>query len=176
MNIREFYNRVNNCREDIIAKFLNILKEQDIPYAVIGGVAVNAYCKPVLTEDFDCVVALEKLQNLRQMVKEAGFKVKKHPYTLEIKSALSDIRIQIQLDNFYQSFIKYAKLRNVLGYKMKVATKEDVLMSKIRAYKEPTRKISKRIKDLADIRRLIEKYPNLEKLVPEDVKKDYMLK
>lgn len=57
-----------------------------------------------------------------------------------------------------------------MGYKMKVATLEDVLQGKVWAYSDKERRNSKRQKDLADIFRLIEAYPNLKNLLPESLK------
>ena len=48
---------------------------------------------------------------------------------------------------------------------MRVASPEDTLTGKIRAWSDPKRRQSKRLKDLADIARLVESHPHLwEKL------------
>ncbi len=172
MTQREFYNKVTNSKEDILEKFLKILNKYKIPYAVIGGVACNAYCEPVVTQDVDCVVPLGKIDELVEILKKEGFKVKKFPYSINITQESSDIRIQIQLDKDYEPFLKRTISKEVMGYKMQVARKEDVLISKIKAYKDKTRRLSKRTKDLSDIQRLIENYPELLKLVPDDIKDD----
>ena len=54
---------------------------------------------------------------------------------------------------------------------MKVAAVEDVLQGKIWAYLDEQRRKSKRQKDLADIFRLVEAYPNLKDLLPESIRK-----
>ena len=61
-------------------------------------------------------------------------------------------------------------MKDVMGYKMKVAAIEDVLQGKIWAYSDEQRRKSKRQKDLADIFRLIETYPHLKDLLPESLK------
>jgi hypothetical protein len=76
----------------------------------------------------------------------------------------SDVRIQIQRDNRYQEFINNAILTNVMGYRMKVAAKEDLIYGKIWASQDQTRDELKKEKDILDIHRLIEKYPSLKKL------------
>jgi hypothetical protein len=50
-----------------------------------------------------------------------------------------------------------------------VASLEDVLRGKVWAAQDPTRRASKRQKDLADIARLLEAYPTLRDQVPEDI-------
>jgi hypothetical protein len=56
---------------------------------------------------------------------------------------------------------------------MKVASVEDVLQGKIWAYLDDQRRRSKRQKDLADIFRLIEVYPSLEKKLPKSIKERF---
>jgi len=60
-------------------------------------------------------------------------------------------------------------LRNLLGLMLPVATLPDVLQGKIWAAQDPDRRASKRQKDLADIARLLEAYPELRPRVPEEI-------
>lgn len=81
----------------------------------------------------------------------------------------SALRVQIQTDERYKSFVERAVDRDVLGVKMPVAALEDVLQGKIWAVSDPQRRGSKRQKDLADIARLIEQYPHLKEQVPPEI-------
>ena len=105
-----------------------------------------------------------------------GLKVEQFGHRVNISSPQSDLRIQIQTDPRYQEFIPRAALKNVLGYKMFVASLEDVLRGKVWAYADQTRRRSKRQKDLADILRIIEVYPQLKENLPlslqEELEKD----
>ena len=67
-------------------------------------------------------------------------------------------------------FITDAETRDVLGYKMKVAKLGDVLQGKIWAYMDKERRKSKRQKDLADILRIIESYPEFEEALPKSLR------
>jgi len=171
MTQKEFFNRATNSKKDIIQEFLSTLEDLHIDYCVIGGIAINAYCEPIVTLDFDCVIVSEEIENLRTILKEKGFKVKRHPFTLEVTSPYSDIRIHIQLDKRYQEFLKNAKEKEVLGYKMRVADIKDILIGKIWAYEDETRAPLKREKDLLDIKRIIEKFPELTNILPEELRK-----
>lgn len=51
-----------------------------------------------------------------------------------------------------------------------VASVEDVLQGKIWAVMDPERRGSKRQKDLADIARILEKYPDLRTRVPQEIR------
>jgi len=57
----------------------------------------------------------------------------------------------------------------VLGLVLPVASLEDVLTGKVWAAQDPGRRGSKRQKDLADIARLLEAYPELRSSVPEEI-------
>jgi hypothetical protein len=54
---------------------------------------------------------------------------------------------------------------------MRAASLEDTLGGKMKAWSEPQRRQSKRIKDLADIARLVEAHPQLWDLLVEELKK-----
>lgn len=56
------------------------------------------------------------------------------------------------------------------GLIFKRSTVEDVLTEKIRAWSDPKRRQSKRLKDLADIARLVEAHPKLWELLTVDLK------
>lgn len=169
MNERCFFNAVTNSKDDILGKFLNILEKNKISYCVLGGVTLNAYCEPILTLDFDCVISLNQLEKLKNILKKENFKIKSNQHTCEVKSKNSDLRIQIQKNVRYQDFIGNSKELKVLGYKMKIAKKEDILRGKIWAYQDKKRNIIKRERDLLDRRRLIKKYPSLKKELPKEI-------
>ncbi len=56
-----------------------------------------------------------------------------------------------------------------------VASLEDTLQGKIWAVQDVSRRPSKRQKDLADIARLLEAYPELRERVPEDILKQLLV-
>ena len=170
MTKKSFLNRVTNSRSDFLQEFLTLLEVKNIEFCVIGGLALNAYCEPVVSLDLDVVVTASQIKELTALLAKL-FSVTKEPHTVNISSPNSDLRIQIQTDPRYQEFIPRAATKTVLGYEMPVASLKDVLQSKIWAYEDTTRRPSKRQKDLADISRLLETYPGLDTLLPATVKK-----
>ena len=170
MTKKEFMNLIANGQEDIIQQLLDLLNKIKIDYCVIGGLAVNAYVEPVVSLDLVLVIVAESLNKMIQAVGKL-FNVEKFTHSINLSSSKSDLRIQLQTDLRYQAFIPRSSLKNVMGYKMKVATIEDILQGKIWAYTDEQRRKSKRQKDLADIFRLIESYPNLKDLLPESIRK-----
>ena len=172
MTEKEFINMVSNSQEDILQRLLDILHTMKIDYCVIGGLAVNAYVEPVVSLDLYLVVIANFANNLIEAAeKEKIFKIERFHHSINLSSTKSDLRIQIQIDPRYQAFIPRSSLKDVMGYGMKAATVEDVLQGKIWAYLDEQRRKSKRQKDLADIFRLVETYPDLNDLLPESIKK-----
>lgn len=166
---KEFLNKLAKSKKDLLQEFITILKKKKIRFCVIGGLAVNAYAEPVVSLDFDAVIVVDRLEDLLAELKHT-YKIKKFPNSINIGSASSDVRIQLQTDHRYQEFLRRAVQKDVLGYKLPVAAIEDVLQGKIWAAQDEQRRPSKRQKDLADILRLMEAKKGLAKLVPESLK------
>ena len=131
MTGKAFLNAVANGKIDILQVFLNILAETKTPYCVVGGLAVNAYVEPVVSLDLDVVVAIEDIEKVCMAAKKRRLKVEKFEHSVNVTSAKSDLRIQLQTDVRYQDFISRSVTKQILGYKMKVAILEDVLEGKI---------------------------------------------
>lgn len=60
-------------------------------------------------------------------------------------------------------------MKEILGHQMKVASLDNVLQGKLWAFMDETRRRSKRQKDLADISRIIETFPDLTTKLPQKV-------
>ena len=169
MTGKEFVNSLAHGKSDIIQILLDIFSKTGSRYCLIGGLAVNAYVEPVVSLDLDIVPASEDVEAICKEARERGLKVEQFEHSVNIASGSSDLRIQLQADPRYQSFVSTAQDMDVLGYMMKVARLEDVLQGKIWAYMDKTRRKSKRQKDLADIFRIIERYPQLEASLPQSL-------
>jgi len=170
MTKKSFFNAVAKGKTDILQIFLNILAKIRSGYCVIGGLAVNAYVEPVVSLDLDMVIALPDLGKVCGAAAKKGFRIQKYEHSVNLVKAGSDLRIQLQTDARYQDFISRSKRKEVLGYRMKVAALEDVLKGKVWAYCDEQRRRSKRQKDLADIIRLIEAFPELKRRIPMKMK------
>jgi hypothetical protein len=170
MTGKEFINRMANGESDIIQILLDILSKTGSRYCLIGGLAVNAYVEPVVSLDLDIVAAVEDLDAICKAAEERGLKIEQFDHRVNVTGVGSDLRIQLQTDPRYQKFVSSADGRNVLGYAMRVARVEDVLQGKVWAYMDKTRRKSKRQKDLADIFRIVEKFPQLETSLPSSIR------
>jgi len=153
---------------DFLDIFLSFLETRKIPFCVIGGQAVNAYVEPLVSLDLDVAVAVEELEGFSRELHDA-FQVSLFPHSVNVSLLGSDLRVQVQTDPRYAEFVQRAQPREVLGRRMPVAEVGDVLQGKIWEASDPERKASKRQKDLADIARITEAYPDLRASVPESI-------
>ncbi|MBI3492987.1 MAG: nucleotidyl transferase AbiEii/AbiGii toxin family protein [Acidobacteria bacterium] len=155
-------------RSNLLEQFVALLRTHDVRFCLIGGQAVNAYVEPVVSLDLDVVIASDRLAEVEDLL-AAAFRVERFTHSVNVSLPDSDLRIQIQLDPRYGAFIERSVTRVVLGLTLPVACLEDLLLGKIWAAQDSTRRGSKRQKDLADIARLIEAYPALRSSVPADI-------
>lgn len=134
MNARESLKSVSHDDVDFIQLVLNLFHETGTTYCVIGGLAVNAYAEPVVSLDLYIVVVSRELDSICAHMRERGLRVETYEHSIKLASAKSDLRIQLQTDERYQTFIPRSTMKPVLGYAMWVAAAEDVLQGKIWAY------------------------------------------
>jgi hypothetical protein len=161
----EFRRIVTTDTVDLLGTFLGFLEEKGIDYCVIGGQAVNAYVEPLVSLDLDVAVAVQDIEGLARLLSVA-FTVSVHPHSLNVSLQGSSLRVRLQTDQRYSAFVRNAEVKEVLGRPMRVAQVGDVLQGKLWAASDPERRGSKRQKDLADIARILDSYPNLRGRVP----------
>jgi hypothetical protein len=69
---------------DVFREFRQIahdLAERQIPYALIGGVAMAFYARPRFTKDVDLLIKTEHLPAVREMLKARGYLPPGEPWT-----------------------------------------------------------------------------------------------
>jgi hypothetical protein len=161
MTEKQFYDWQTLGGTDDVMRFVNALEKADIVWCAIGGVAVNHWAaEQMVTQDVDFVVAADSVDKAEQALIGADFKAEKFQWSINFKGN-SKIRIQLTTEDFYRDFPARGSAADVHGILLRVASLEDTLSGKIRAWSDETRRQSKRIKDLADIARLVESHPPL---------------
>ena len=168
MRAQTFWKTVTMDDSDLLHSLISLLDENDVRYCVVGGQAVNAYAEHLVSLDLDIVIAAEDLERVIVLC-QGAFTVERFPHSINLSKAESDLRVQIQIDPRYLSFLQHRSPRNVLGVALPVARVEDVLQGKVWAASDRTRRGSKRQKDLADIARLLEVHPQLRDQVPAEI-------
>jgi hypothetical protein len=168
MKARTLWKTATLDHSNLLENLIELLKENDIRFCVIDGQAVNAYAEPLVSLDLDLVVAVDQINKVETLF-EQHFDVKRFPHSLNVTIPHSDVRVQIQTDKRYSSFLERASPRSILGMELPVASVEDVLQGKIWAALDSERRGSKRQKDLADIARILENYPQYRSHVPQEI-------
>lgn len=168
MQALAYWKTVTTDKAGFLDRLIALLSESCVKYCVIGGQAVNAFVEPVVSLDLDVAVATEDLASAEELLRK-HFRVERFPHSVNVSVTGSDLRVQLQTDSRYAAFVRGASPRDVLGLRLPVARLEDVLQGKVWAAQDPARRPSKRQKDLADISRLLEAYPDLRSRVPADV-------
>jgi hypothetical protein len=169
MQALTFWKTITMDQANLLENLIALFDKHGIQYCVIGGQAVNAFVEPLVSLDLDLAVALPQLERVEELLSR-DFIVKRFPHSLNVSLTGSDLRVQIQTDERYAQFVERSARREVLGIELPVANLEDVLKGKVWAAQDPERRGSKRQKDLADIARILEKYPELRGQVPQEIR------
>ena len=167
MQALAFWKAVAVDEANLLERFRALLEDNRIEYCVVGGQAVNAYAEPLVS--LDLAVAVEDFDRLLTLAADAGIVAETFPHSVNLSHPGSDLRIQIQTDPRYGDFPRRAERRTVLGLELPVASLEDVVRGKVWAAQDPSRRTSKRLKDLADLARLIEAHRHVRGLVPPEL-------
>ena len=170
MTEKQFYDWQTLGGTDDVMRFINALEKADVVWCAIGGVAVNHWAaEQMVTLDVDFVVAADSIELAEKALRDAGFESERFEWPINFQGR-SKVSIQLTTEDFYKGFAERGVAADVHGILMRVASVEDTLAGKIRAWSDPTRRQSKRIKDLADVARLIESHPQLWDTLPEKLK------
>ncbi len=102
------------------------------------------------------------------ILETVGFKSERFEWSINFKGA-SKVSIQISTEDFYKDFPSRSVPADVHGILMRVASLEDTLQGKVEAWKDKNMRQSKKIKDLADVARLVESHPHLWSILDKEL-------
>lgn len=169
MTPKQFYDWQTSGGTDDVMRLVDVLERADVAWCAIGGVAVNHWAdQPMVTQDVDLVVAADAVDRALSLLESAGFQSQRFEWSVNFKGR-SAVSIQLSTEDFYREYPGRSVPADVHGILMRVASLEDTLRGKIKAWAEPERRQSKRIKDLADIARLVEAHPELWEGLPGEL-------
>lgn len=157
-------------KSDLVA-LAKVLTDARIPYAVIGGVALQVHQRePRTTLDID--VALATLQSLpRDALAARGFHATGTFSHSENWIGPDSTPVQFTDDAALAPALSRATTVDVTGIPLRVLAKPDLLREKLRAGADPARRRSKRMQDLADAQALVEDDPALAQHLSDAEKK-----
>ena len=170
MTAKQFYDWQTAGGTDEVMRMVDCLERADISWCAIGGIAVNHWAaEPMVTQDVDFVVAASDVERAIATLGKAGFRHEQFEWSVNFKGT-SHVSLQLSTEEFYRDFPSRAVPADVHGILLRVASLPDTLRGKIRAWSDTSRRQSKRLKDLADIVRLVEAYPQLWNDLPNELK------
>ena len=170
MTSKQFFDWQTGGGTNDVMLVVDVLERADVPWCAIGGVAVNHWAaEPMVTQDVDFVVAAHDVERVVALLDAAGFRSERFEWSVNFKGR-SALSLQLSTETFYEDYPSRAVAADVNGILMRVASLQDTLRGKIKAWAEPGRRPSKRLKDLADIARLVEAHPELWDSLPGEVK------
>ena len=169
MTGRQFYDWQTAGGADDVMRMVDALERAELHWCAIGGIAVNHWAaEPMVTRDVDFVVAVDEIDRAVAVLEAVGFKADRYEWSVNFRGR-SQVSLQLSTEDFYRDFTARSAPADVHGILLRVASLEDTLAGKIKAWRTPERRPSKAIKDLGDIARLIEARPELQALLPADV-------
>lgn len=169
MTERQFYDWQTAGGGGDVLRFVEVLERLEVPWCMIDGLAVNYWAEePLATSDVDVVVAAERVNEAVDALVAAGFQAKRFDWSVNLKGA-SKISMQISTDEMYREFPSRSVAADVHGILMRVASLHDTLAGKLVAWRDESRRPSKRQKYLLDIMRLVEAHAELKSDLPPEL-------
>ena len=152
---------MERTKKPSLVALAQIFASTGIPYAVIGGVAVQVHRRePRTTLDIDLAVA-DRATLPRASLQTAGFEETGRFAHSDNWIGPEGTPVQFTDDPVLASALSRAIAIDVDGTPLQVIAVADLLHEKLRAGSDPTRRRSKRLQDLADVEGLLEERPEL---------------
>jgi len=147
-------------KPDLVA-LATILASSGTAYAVIGGVALQIHqAEPRTTLDID--LAVPDVAGLPEAALVAAGFVKTGEFQHSVNwTGPGGTPIQFSDDPAFREAIAQSGISLIDGTPLRVAAPLDLVRAKLRAARDPARRRSKRIQDLADAVSLVESQPDL---------------
>jgi hypothetical protein len=166
MSALAFWKAVVGDKSNFLERVIALLDHEGIRYCVIGGVGVNAYAAPMVTEDLDIVIAVGQIDAAKAALARE-FRVHEFEHSYNAYDPGSKLQVQVQLDPALSRIVERAAFHDVMDLRLPVAEPRDLIRLKIAAAVEPKRRASKRGKDALDIARLLMAFPELRDEIPD---------
>ncbi len=158
---------MDHSKKPALLALVKVLEETHTPYAIIGGIALQAHVdEPRTTVDIDIAVPDRDIVP-REALVAAGFReTGRFPYSVNWQG----FGTPIQFSDEKPLVEAIARVHSIEweGVALKVLSPADLVHAKMRAATAPQRRPSKSIQDFADVLRLVECHPELDAVLTPD--------
>jgi hypothetical protein len=160
---------METTKQPALAALVRVLNSEAVPYAIIGGVAVQVHHPdPRTTLDID-VAVLGSDAIPRDALVSAGFRQTGSFEHSENWVAENGTPVQFTDDPHLAAAVGAAEQVRLAEMDLRVIRVVDLVREKIRAGTDPQRRRSKRLSDLVDAQGLLEAYPEIRlQLSPDE--------
>jgi hypothetical protein len=160
---------MDTTKQQTLETLVRLLGQAGVPYALIGGVAVQLHREePRTTIDIDIAV-LDRSQIPRAALELGGFTRAGSFEHSENWRGPDGTPVQFTADPWLRDAVRQAETRPVGSAALRVIGRMHLLRAKLRAAADPARRKSKRLIDLSDAQGLVEETPALaEDLTPDE--------
>ena len=134
------------------------LAAASIPHALIGGLAVGIRAAiPRATVDVDLAIATSvAAEQATRALAASGFEARgRFPHSANFRHANGE-PVQLAFDPAFDPMIARAEPIEIAGVRVPVVSRSDLIAMKERAARDPARRRSKALRDLADVELLRE--------------------
>jgi hypothetical protein len=152
---------MERTKQPTLLLMARVFPEAGLPYAIIGGVALQVHQDEPRTT-LDIHVAVTSLERMpRAQIRAAGFTLTGRFSHSENWAGPDHTPVQFSDDPALTGPVERAADISLDDVRLRVITRADLLHEKLRAASDPARRRSKRLQDLADAEALIESTPAL---------------
>jgi hypothetical protein len=162
-----------DTKELALRSVTELLERERVPYAVIGGLALQLHSEePRTTRDIDLAVKTYDDVPASQL-RAAGFEhVGRFPHSDNWIAPgpgpkVGRTPVQFTADTEMAGAIERATALSVGGLRLRLVTASDLIALKLRAAEDPSPRPSKRATDVADVLRLVEDHADLRDEIPD---------
>ncbi len=152
---------MERSKEPTLLQVGRILADAGVPYAIIGGVALQIHQPdPRTTLDIDLAV-LSRAAIPRARLEAAGFSRTGDFTNSENWLGPENTPVQFTDDPVLSGAVGRAEEIEISGVRLRIIGRADLLHEKLRAASDAARRRSRRLQDLADAHALLEAFPDL---------------
>lgn len=153
--------QADKSKERTLHQLVDVLNSMRVPYAIIGGVALQVHSSdPRTTADID-VALPERSMIPVSALEAAGFQHTGSFDHAENFKSLDGIAVQFSAEPEWVGVVERAVEEMVFGKPMRFLTALDMVRAKLRSATEPSRRRSKALRDATDIATLTEEHPEI---------------